>query len=294
MCIAILKPKGVPISKETLETCCKTNPDGMGFAYIDGNKMYIKKYMKFEDFYPDFEKVQDKSTMLIHFRIATHGKVEVNNCHPFWLNKRMALVHNGIISGYGNKESKSDTRDFIDRVIGKISWKEMKNPAYRELVGKAIGYSKFAILDITGQYWIINESSGYWHEGIWYSNKSYEPKIVVQSTIYNNKYNQSNLWDCYGDEDYESWYGRTQSKKNEEATTPKKYDSSTVSDDEKVVYKCKKCGAEFKENYEVEDPQCNVCKSFEVEDIGFEYRGTRYLYEDYIQKNKVKDLTNTK
>lgn len=284
MCIAILKPKGTAISKETLKTCSEANPDGMGFAYIDGDTMYIKKYMKFDDFYKDFEQVQDKSTMLIHFRIATHGAVELENCHPFWLNHRMALIHNGIITGYGDKKDKSDTRDFIDKVIGNISWKEWKNPSYRELVGKAIGYSKLAILDITGNYYIINEDKGYWDNGIWYSNKSYEPKKSVTYTTYPSSTTSdtnSKVWDMYGDEDYDSWWERTYGKNAKEQPS-KKYDSSTSSlENEKMIYKCKCCGAEFTEDYENDEPICNVCKSGNVEDIGFTYRKEKYYYEDY-------------
>ena len=283
MCIAILKPKGVAISKETLKTCSEANPDGMGFAYIDGDTMYIKKYMKFDDFYKDFEEVQDKSTMLIHFRIATHGAVELDNCHPFWLNDRMALIHNGIITGYGDKAKKSDTRDFIDKVIGNISWKMMKNPAYRELVGKAIGYSKFAILDITGDYWIINEDKGYWHEGIWYSNKSYEPKKQTTWVTYPSSTTSdtnSKVWDMYGDEDYDAWWERVYGKDAKKQPSKKSDNYGYLTEDDNLIYKCKECGAEFIENYECDAPMCNVCKSMNVEDIGITYRGSKYYYID--------------
>lgn len=136
MCIAILKPIDKTISKETLEICSNNNPDGCGFAYVKDNEVIIKKFMEFEDFYKEYSKVETTSTMLIHFRIATHGKVELKNCHPFKLNNRMALVHNGIISGYGDKETKTDTQDFIDKVIGNISYKMWKNPSYVTLVEK--------------------------------------------------------------------------------------------------------------------------------------------------------------
>ena len=283
MCIAILKPKDATISKETLKICSEANPDGMGFAYVDNDTLYIKKYMKFEDFYNDFKEVQNKSNMLIHFRIATHGAVELENCHPFFLNHRMALIHNGIISEYGDKEKKSDTRDFIDKVIGNISWKLMKNPSYRELIGKAIGYSKLAILDITGDYWIINEENGYWDNGIWYSNKSYEPKKQVSYVTYSNKNDnkdiQGQLWDMYGEEDYDSWWERTYSKGNNDTTKKSDDTTSSIRDDD-LIYKCKTCGAEFVENYECEDVLCNVCHSSKVEDVGIVYRGEKYYYAD--------------
>lgn len=272
MCIAILKPKGVSISKEILETCHKNNKDGMGFSYIDDDKMYIKKFMKFDEFYKEFEKVQDKSTMIIHFRIATHGKVEVKNCHPFWLNHRMALIHNGVISGYGDKDNKTDTQDFIDKVIGNISWKEWKNPCYRELVGKAIGYSKLAILDITGNYYIINENLGEWSDGIWYSNQSYKPKQTT-SYVVNKDYN---AWDMYSEESYDDWYKKWKEKNS------KKSDSSAYLDGD-VVYRCEKCKNEFVKGYEVENVCCDKCKSKDVKDVGFIYRNEVYYYDKYLK-----------
>ena len=140
--------------------------------------------MDFEAFYKEYKLVETTSPMLIHFRIATHGKVELDNCHPFKLNNRMVLIHNGIISGYGDKEKKSDTRDYIDKVLSKISWKMWKNPAFREMVGQAIGYSKLGIMDVSGEMYIINYDKGVVEDGVWYSNssfKEYKPKTTTKT-----------------------------------------------------------------------------------------------------------------
>ena len=174
MCIAILKPKGKKLSKDTLQTCYDNNKDGCGFAFVKDNQVKIFKFNDFEKFYGMYKQIQenDYSNMLIHFRIATHGGVNFAGTHPHKLNDSMALIHNGIISSYGSKDV-SDTVDFIDKVIGKISKKQWKSPAFRELVSDAIGTSKFVILDDKDNYYIINEDKGYWDDGIWYSNKSY-------------------------------------------------------------------------------------------------------------------------
>ena len=269
MCIAILKPKDKTISKEILQTCSKSNPDGMGFAYIKDDKIHINKYMKFEDFYEDYIQVETTSPMLIHFRIATHGKVEVKNCHPFRLNNRMALIHNGVMSGYGDKQLKTDTQDFIDKVIGNISWKMWKNPSYRQLVGDAIGYSKFAILDVTGDYYIINEQKGVWDDGVWYSNSSYKPKEVTY-------YKQTKLYD---DEDV-SWYNIY--KKKQDEIDKKEENKSNIVEEEltQAIYKCNKCSKEFNGDY-YGIIKCPHCKSDDIEDIGCMYDGTKYYYDEY-------------
>ena len=132
MCIAILKPVGKSLSRELLYNCYTSNPDGCGFAYATGDDVIIHKFMKFEDFYNEYQKYDGKYTMLIHFRIATHGAVELENCHPFVLNSRMALIHNGIIAGYGDKKTKSDTRDFIDKVLFVVDRKDLDYQTMKE------------------------------------------------------------------------------------------------------------------------------------------------------------------
>ena len=244
MCIAIVKPKEIILSKDTLKTCAENNPDGMGFAYCKDGHLYIKKYLKdFEAFYNDYKEVENESNMLIHFRIATHGEVNVENCHPFKLNNRMALIHNGVISGYGDKKEKSDTLDFIDKVIGNISWKMWHNPSFRTLVGESIGYSKLGILDVSGEYFIINEEKGSWEGGVWYSNNSYKPKTYT----YNKSYD-------------------TTSKKE-------KYDGY------KSIFKCSKCNKEFKVNGYKYWTKCPSCKSYTNNNIGYEMDGKRYDYD---------------
>lgn len=246
MCIAIVKPKDKTIPKARLKICSEANPDGMGFAFCKDGNIYIRKYLDdFEKFYKDYSKVEKTSTMLIHFRIATHGEINVENCHPFKLNNHMALIHNGVISGYGDKEKKSDTRDFIDKVIGNISHKQWRNPAFRELVGDAIGYSKFGILDTVGNYYIINEDRGYWTDGVWYSNKSYEEKKPITKT-------ETTTYTTY------NWYKE------------KKY---------KSIFKCDKCGKEFMVDGYSYWSQCPHCKSYSADNIGYQMDGKDYRYE---------------
>lgn len=197
MCIAILKQKSKIIDKDLLKTCSENNKDGCGFAYVDDGNIIIKKFMEFDEFWKEYSKVQANHTMLIHFRIATHGEVELANCHPFKLNDKMALIHNGIISGYGSKtENLSDTKDFIDKVIGKITYKIWKNPSFRELVGKVIGYSKLVILDNKERYYIINENKGEWVDGVWFSNSSYKKKEPIKKVV-NNFYKSYSSYDDY-------------------------------------------------------------------------------------------------
>ena len=302
MCIAILKPKDKILSKELLKTCSDNNKDGCGFAYCNKGTVFINKYMDFEDFYKDYKKVENKSNMLIHFRIATHGKVEVDNCHPFKLNNRMALIHNGVISGYGVKESKPDTVDFIEKVIGNISYKMWNNPSFRTLVGDAIGYSKLAILDKSGKYFIINEDKGEWVDGVWFSNNSYKSKTYSYSYTSNTKKTTEihstedyPAWDYSGSETYDEWYDKwykwKNKKDNKQDTTINNKDVKEnkyeTDEDYKFIYKCSKCGNEFTSTDYV-TPPCDVChaQGKDIEEVGCEYNGAKYYYEEYEKEIK--------
>lgn len=246
MCIAILKPSDKTLDRDLLQTCADNNPDGCGFAYNDGDKVIIKKFMEFNSFWKEYKKVQENKTMLIHFRIATHGNVELANCHPFKLNNHMALIHNGVISGYGSRtENLSDTRDFIDKVIGNISYKMWKNPSFIKLVGSAIGSSKFVILDNNGNYYIVNEEKGEWVDGVWFSNSTYKARTtkVVSATSQKTK------------------------TKNPSAATI----------DWGYIMRCPTCGKEKITTNWYEDV-CDCKKQMQV--VGYIYHGKRNYYTD--------------
>jgi len=287
MCIAIVKPKDKIIPKEVLQTCFENNPDGCGFAYVQDGNVYIQKFLNdFEAFYTAYSQVETISNMLIHFRIKTHGDISLENCHPFVLNDRMALIHNGIISGYGDKQTKSDTRDFIDKVLSQISHKMWKNPAFRQLVGDAIGYSKLGILDDKGNCYIINEAKGKWDDGVWYSNSSYETKKV--------KYTASN------------YTTSTKSKKSDEKDTgystksynyPYDYDDYYDTYNFKLAWYCKDCGKVFIARDLWYEKGCPKCKGENVIDVGWEENGKIYYYdgaEDTLQALKEEENETAK
>ena len=85
MCIIICNTAGL-IPKETLSICNESNPDGMGLLYSDGNKLFtFKELTDFENFYSYYHKVRTTfpdAVIGLHFRIKTHGAVNIHNCHP--------------------------------------------------------------------------------------------------------------------------------------------------------------------------------------------------------------------
>lgn len=204
MCIAIFKEIGMALPTEAiLKNAFKNNPDGGGFAFNYHGQVYIKKgYMTFNDFYRAIKEADEKYNlkkrgMLIHTRIATHGGVNPEMCHPFPICadegalKKIeyvspyAVIHNGVISltsteAY-SKKTMSDTAVFIERYLSKLSnyngW--FDQPETMEIIGDLIG-SKMAILRGDGK--IIHTAGFTKDNDIWYSNSSYKDNYAVAKT----------------------------------------------------------------------------------------------------------------
>jgi len=190
MCIAISKPEGIQIFPEVLETCFESNPDGAGFAYSDENgKVVIQKgFFTIEEFLEAYKEHEMKQC-LIHFRIKTHGHISEENCHPFLVNDHIAMIHNGVIHGYGYS-NKSDTADFVETTVKPLveDFGEdiLKHPRIIKMIEKYIGYSKLMFLNTqTKEFIIHNEDSCNENSGVIFSNyswqKSYFPSRSTKS-----------------------------------------------------------------------------------------------------------------
>jgi len=174
MCIAIYKPETMLLSEDTLKNSWDNNPDGAGFMYVDNGQVIISKgYMSYKSFREAYDPHASKQ-MAVHFRIATHGKVDGNNTHPFRISDTLGLIHNGIISNVKCDIDKdmSDTWHFVERFMKKYEHLRHE-PEFKMLIEKYIGASKLVTLDGNGTFDVYNEDLGVWDCDCWFSNKSY-------------------------------------------------------------------------------------------------------------------------
>ena len=206
MCIAILNTKGT-ISKSEFKTCWNNNPDGSGLAWNEGGKLRIFKEMKdVHNLYQKYKNIRQQYpaiNILIHFRIATHGKVNETNCHPFKVSKDLVFIHNGMITGAGLPKSNdfSDTYLFNQLILQKLPKDFTRNEAILNLIAQYIDYSKLIFLDSADNWTIVNEDLGKWDGDNWYSNDSYlcSPAPTKKSKNYSDYYYygyESGFCDC--------------------------------------------------------------------------------------------------
>jgi len=178
MCIAILNKKSTTLKKELLKNCWENNYDGAGFMYTNGRSIVVHKELssfdKYYQAYIDARRDFPESNIVLHFRISTHGEVNLTNGHPFLVNKKLGFVHNGIISGMGESRKFSDTYLFNRDILKPLPSGFESNKGILDVVEDAIGtYNKLIFLNSNNEFSIVNEAAGHWESGCWFSNTSY-------------------------------------------------------------------------------------------------------------------------
>ncbi len=191
MCIIAAKPANVKMpSMEQLKIMWENNPDGAGIMYAKNNKVQISKgFMTWEEYEAFMKKLQkreelDKLSVIMHFRIKTHGAINPECTHPFPLTDSIAklgkreikcnigVAHNGIID-ITPRKGLSDTMEYIVSQLDPLNKALptfLKNKHALQMIANAIE-SKMAFLTSKGEITLIGEFEE--KNGIKYSNHSY-------------------------------------------------------------------------------------------------------------------------
>jgi len=169
-----------------LREAYNANPDGYGYLFSSDSKLLYDKDIKapksvgvFDWFYVFYILTNQMafSNFIIHFRTASSGSINVEYCHPFFVNGNLAFVQNGNIFHYSNyfypeKDNKTDIMRFNDNILKKLPGGFLDNPDIRNALEKycKANFTKMIFMDNTGKVDIINEEAGEWIDGCWYSN----------------------------------------------------------------------------------------------------------------------------
>jgi hypothetical protein len=198
MCLIIVSSKPGSISKAVATSALRKNPDGVGVMwYTATGELRVRRWLKatIKKWWPEFRAIVAEaeaagSELAVHWRMATHGEVTLDMCHPFSVatpEGEALMMHNGIISGYGEKsytlitgtaaKTKSDTWEYarvVESIVADGSAKLLSNPAFLELLGNDVGASNKLVFGLPRnaekKFFVVNQSSGLYHEGHWFSN----------------------------------------------------------------------------------------------------------------------------
>ena len=192
MCIALAGLGNLCPTHAELTRACEANPDGFGYAIVvdsvHGRTLLTERTMSAKAAIRGF--LGDLAThgelvvaWTFHARIATHGSVNVQNCHPFTVgdDPLTVIAHNGILP-LATDRDRSDSRVFAEDVLPRFGGVAVFDDDV--LCSILDGWvensgSKVVILTAAPTEFplvILNESAGHWNETWWASNRSYEDR----------------------------------------------------------------------------------------------------------------------
>lgn len=185
MCLIVVN-QVLKITLSEFESMWSINKDGLGIMYLNHNKeivtfkMLAKNIIELEYFYdvvysPIYNN-QENSEIVIHFRYATDGDINLKNCHPFVFENKhgeFALMHNGVMPNkYRNYSCSSnyvtsDTNNFVEDFLKAHDLGF--NEEDKKKITDEVGYNKLVVLSPIKLH-IINENLFHYRNGNMFSN----------------------------------------------------------------------------------------------------------------------------
>jgi len=163
MCIIVIN-NGNLLSEDSFRRMVQSNPDGFGMMCHSVLKGVVHTYKtkirtieestsvgafnrELAGVYSDYVGYFNNPhfmNLVLHFRYATDGYIDVPNCHPFKyletdLNK-CYLMHNGIINKYRRRDRHSDTYHFVNDYLN------FHDRSMKDIANEVEDSNKFVIL----------------------------------------------------------------------------------------------------------------------------------------------------
>ncbi len=181
MCLIVYSPAGTLFDYETFDCAQAFNPDGIGIMSERGVEKFLGSDAAKDAWRHLRDLDEERVPYGIHFRLATHGDISLENCHPFRAPRSDALVmHNGIIRSTAHlaTRSRSDTALFVEKFMGSAPGPERSHhSAYFHRMSRLIGTCNTLLVfhADTADFTICNEDVGLWMGDHWYSNSDCLP-----------------------------------------------------------------------------------------------------------------------
>jgi predicted glutamine amidotransferase len=177
MCLIIHKPKDVPAPADLLRSAADFNRDGFGIMAFDGTggvRVSKRSQTRFADLlsaYRDYEGEE----CVIHLRKSTRGVVDDDNTHPFRINGRLYMAHNGTLPIRRRLRARSDTWHLVHDYLKPLLRERPEHihdaffkTALKEWLGAE---NKLIFMDgETRSTLVFNREHGVEREGLWLSN----------------------------------------------------------------------------------------------------------------------------
>jgi glutamine amidotransferase len=192
--LCVIPPNVLP-SREKLENSALNNPDGFGYAIAipEEQRILVAHTMSADEAINDFLALKAKYPQgyaMWHARLATHGSMCLDNCHPFQVGKdsKTFLAHNGILPTIHEKSDRSDTRILAETILPRMGGvAALDDPQMWSVLEEFTAGSKVAVLSVNPQakyqIYLLHEKSGKYDESeVWWSNDSHTISYYTGTT----------------------------------------------------------------------------------------------------------------
>ena len=190
MCIIMVSPPGSVLLAEDLREAIAENRDGAGYMIRSNGRLTIERSADDDaSLVERFIAMQEDNRnnwVVFHARLATHGSVTDDNCHPFTIpGQNWALAHNGICGlNDGPFSDRSDSRILAEDHIAHRTWQQLRDGT--AAIEKWLGSDKVVILSARkergGPCLILNRHLGTENkDGTWFSHRLYHSSYRWES-----------------------------------------------------------------------------------------------------------------
>lgn len=229
MCVIIITNPKNPISKKELRNAWNVNPDGAGYAYINNGEITFERgFMNFKHYYNVINELQQHHNLLLHLRISTAAGITPQGTHPYkagnvlqmkGVTNNPVMAMNGIIRGQCLDKKKgivlNDTASYIYEHPG--AFKEI-NQDILDIISSDTAASWVAattngiihsndFITYNGRKYSNLNHIDYYSDFYDYSTPEYsifniELKHIINKDLYNQIYNNWQLFDALEDYTY--------------------------------------------------------------------------------------------
>jgi hypothetical protein len=197
MCLIVYKENSNGVfTNRQFRSMIHRNADGLGIMWREDGRVKFDKVLGTpKDKFELFRKYRSMESWAMHARMKTHGKIDLDNCHPYELMSidrgdaiDLFVMHNGVLSSAPevNKDM-SDTWHFMEYIIKPIVTANLdllwNDDHFQTWLASTIKGSKLLFMrsdDVEHPVLILNHDAGKEESGCWLSN-TYSTQPIVEN-----------------------------------------------------------------------------------------------------------------
>lgn len=173
MCLIITRKYNGQVDWQSADRSARHNPDGYGVGYAENGKAVMFRNLAWAPVRAKAKELEARNEQFVlHMRMATHGAVNLSNCHPLPLPEHnLVMAHNGIIWKLNIPQGVSDSRVLADHLNDNFQKGfHVTEKGINTMTELCEGFpSKLSFIDGMGDVFFINEDCGAWQDNVWYS-----------------------------------------------------------------------------------------------------------------------------